>query len=51
MEMYERVQHENGDILLKKFVVDISKYNIVVQSDGDKLLVKKKNIVINSINL
>lgn len=51
MEMYERVQYENGDILLKKFVVDISKYNIVVQSDGDKLLVKKKNIVINSINL
>ncbi len=50
METYERVQNENGDILLKKIVIDESKYHIVTQSNGDKLLVNKKNIVINNVD-
>ena len=48
--MYKVINLENGNILLQKIMIDNTKYTIIDQDNGDKLLIKINQININDIN-
>jgi hypothetical protein len=47
MEVYNVIQLNNGDILLKKVIIDVTKYNQKIKENGDILFEKINEIVIN----
>jgi uncharacterized lipoprotein YehR (DUF1307 family) len=49
MEVYKFKKLYNGDILLKKIVIDNINYTIIDKENGDKLLRKITNINITDI--
>ena len=44
---YKQITHQNGDIYLEKVIVDEDDYEIIELNNGDKLLKKKNNKIIN----
>jgi hypothetical protein len=51
MEIYTTETLENDDIFLEKYDIDLTKYNIIKQENGDIILKKiKKNIYLTNIN-
>jgi len=50
MKVYRFNYLENGNILLEKVVIDMNNYNIEDKENGDKLLIKNKNINIYYID-
>lgn len=46
--IYKIIEKDNGDLILKKIIIDVNMYNIEKNND-EIILKKKKNIKINDI--
>ncbi len=49
METYKFIKLDNGDILLRKIVIDDANYTVINKGNGDKLLKKITNINVTDI--